>query len=434
MTTLLRDVLMIPERAGAEDYVLRLTDSVGVASAARTLDDYVVTPALADAFDAAMGLVAESITSGVSRGAFLTGSFGSGKSHFMAVLHALLRHDPAARAKAELQPILAGHDEVLLDRKVLPVAFHLLGAESMEQALFAGYLRQVSELHPGAPLPAIHQSDAVLVDAERMRQQIGDDQFFAGPNGGAQGTDDAWATLLGSGTWTAGTYDAARAAAPGSEPAPTAGHRARAAVLHRLHAAGRLRRPRHRPGRHRHPREGPRLRRGRAVPRRARVVAGLPGAEPRVLRPRVAEAHQAGGVCRRLVVAPWDSGQVRWWTWAGAWANGVLATALAWIDPGLVDELDRYDNRYVKLRGDATAGQLRQALQAAKQSFGEDLRGAQARVSDEALKQLKFAELLPPALAAATLSARAADPAACAYVAAMPLISSAAPAAIQGRE
>ena len=56
MSTLLRDVLIIPERAGAEDYVLRLTDSVGDASAARTLDDYVVTPALADAFDAAMGL------------------------------------------------------------------------------------------------------------------------------------------------------------------------------------------------------------------------------------------------------------------------------------------------------------------------------------------------------------------------------------------
>jgi hypothetical protein len=218
MSTLLRDVLMIPERAGAEDYVLRLTDSVGDASAARTLDDYVVTPALTEAFDAAMGLVAESITSGVSRGAFLTGSFGSGKSHFMAVLHALLRHDPAARAKPELQPIIAAHDDVLVDRKVLPVAFHLLGAESMEQALFDGYLRQIRQLHPGAPLPAIHQSDGVLVDAERMRKQIGDDQFFAGLNGDAQqGSDDPWAALLGSGTWTPSTYDAARAAAPGSE-------------------------------------------------------------------------------------------------------------------------------------------------------------------------------------------------------------------------
>jgi len=217
MTTMLRDVLIIPERAGAEDYVLRLTDSVGDASTARTLDDYVVTPALADAFDAAMGLVAESVTSGVSRGAFLTGSFGSGKSHFMAVLHALLRQDMSARAKPELQPIIAGHDDVLLDRKVLPVAFHLLGAESMEQALFAGYLRQIRHLHPGAPLPAIHQSDGVLGDAERMRRQIGDDAFFAGLNGdGEAGSDDPWAALLGSGTWAISTYDAARAAAPGS--------------------------------------------------------------------------------------------------------------------------------------------------------------------------------------------------------------------------
>ena len=53
---------------------------------------------------------------GVSRGAFLTGSSGSSESHFMAVLHALLRYDPAARAKADLHPVLAGHDDVLTDR------------------------------------------------------------------------------------------------------------------------------------------------------------------------------------------------------------------------------------------------------------------------------------------------------------------------------
>jgi len=45
-----------------------------------------------------------------------------------------------------------------------------------------------------------------------------------------------------------------------------------------------------------------------------------------------------------------------------------------------------------------------------------DLTGIHAPVSDEALKQLKFAELLPPALAASTLSARAADDAGCAAV------------------
>ena len=96
MSTLLRDVITIPERAGAEDYVLRLTDSVGHSAVQRTLDEYVVTDALVEAFDAAMGLVAEGITSGTSRGSFLTGSFGSGKSHFMAVLCQVARLPMAA--------------------------------------------------------------------------------------------------------------------------------------------------------------------------------------------------------------------------------------------------------------------------------------------------------------------------------------------------
>ena len=218
MSVLLREVIDIPERAGTEDFVLRLTDSVDGAAVARTLDEYVVTPALAEAFDTALGLVAESLRSGISRGAFLTGSFGAGKSHFMAVLHTLLRHDPAARGKAELQPVVARHDDALLDKRVLPLAFHLLGAESLEQVLFDGYIRQVRQRHPAAPLPALHQSDGILADAERLRARDGDERFLAGLNGGADGGQpDAWTALIGTGTWTAETYAAARAAEPGSE-------------------------------------------------------------------------------------------------------------------------------------------------------------------------------------------------------------------------
>jgi len=220
VNTLLRDVITIPERAGAEDYVLRLTDSVGHSAVQRTLDEYVVTDALVEAFDAAMGLVAEGITSGTSRGTFLTGSFGSGKSHFMAVLHALLQHEPAARAKAELQAVVARHDPVLADRKILPLAFHLLGARTMEEALFQGYIRQIAERHPGAPLPAVHKSDALLEDAERYRAQLGDQQFFAGLNGEADGEGsgvaDPWAAVLGKGQWDAVRYAEARAASAAS--------------------------------------------------------------------------------------------------------------------------------------------------------------------------------------------------------------------------
>ena len=219
MTTFLRDVLVIPERAGAEDYVLRLTDSVSTGGTAQALDDYVVTDALAESFEQALALVAEAVTSGTSRGAFLSGSFGSGKSHFMAVLHALLRHAPAARSIPELQPVVARHDGVLRDTTILPLAFHLLGAESMEAALFSGYIRQIRMLHPDAPLPPVHESDGVLADADGLRAEMGEDRFFAGLNGTAGGgsSADPWAKLIGSGTWTAESYDAARAAAPASE-------------------------------------------------------------------------------------------------------------------------------------------------------------------------------------------------------------------------
>jgi len=190
MSTLLKDVIDIPTQAGAEDYVLRLSDSVGADHVAQTLAAYVVTPDLADSFDLALGLVADAVTSGVSRGAFLTGSFGSGKSHFMAVLHAILRHDQHARGIGDLQSVIAEHDDELQDKKFLPLAFHLLGAESMEAAIFSGYVRQISELHPGAPLPAVHRSDAILQNADDLRARLGDASFFQGLSTGDHGAPD----------------------------------------------------------------------------------------------------------------------------------------------------------------------------------------------------------------------------------------------------
>ena len=47
MSTLLREVIAIPERAGADDFVLRLTEGVQGSHRNQTVDDYVVTDQLA---------------------------------------------------------------------------------------------------------------------------------------------------------------------------------------------------------------------------------------------------------------------------------------------------------------------------------------------------------------------------------------------------
>jgi len=92
------------------------------------------------------------------------------------------------------------------------------------------------------------------------------------------------------------------------------------------------------------------------------------------------------------------------------------------VDPTLVDSSDRFDNRYVRLRGDATVAAVQSTLRTARSEFGPDLAGVEVPVSEEAVKQLKFGELLPPALAAATLSARGSDYPSAALVAVRPVI------------
>jgi ATP-dependent Lhr-like helicase len=99
----------------------------------------------------------------------------------------------------------------------------------------------------------------------------------------------------------------------------------------------------------------------------------------------------------------------RWWTWAGGRANATLAFALDTAIPNLIDGKDRYDNRYIALTGSITSVNLRRGLSILSRSSGAEFPTDGYSVSGEAVSQLKFAELLPPALAAATLAARAVD-------------------------
>ena len=214
--TLIRDLIDIPERVHPGDFVLRLAE--GVARPDETLRTYVVTPQLADAFDRALGLIRDALASGSSKAAYLHGSFGSGKSHFMAVLHLLLQQHAAARATEGLEGVVTGHDDWLAGKRFLLVPYHMIGKPSMEAAVLGGYATRVAELHPDAPVPGVYRSEGLFEDARRLRAEIGDERFFGRINettsGAGEGTA-GWGDL--SAHWDASSFEAALGAPAGAE-------------------------------------------------------------------------------------------------------------------------------------------------------------------------------------------------------------------------
>ena len=214
--TPIRELIDIPERVHRDDFVLRLAE--GVAQPAETLRTYVVTPQLADAFDRALGLIEGALASGSSKAAYLHGSFGSGKSHFMAVLHLLLQQQAEARAAEGLEGVVTRHGDWLSGRRFLLAPYHMIGKPSLDAAVLGGYAARVAELHPDAPTPGVYRSAGLFDDARRLREEIGDETFFARVNESAASTAGAaagWGDL--SARWDAASFEAALGAPAGAE-------------------------------------------------------------------------------------------------------------------------------------------------------------------------------------------------------------------------
>lgn len=216
--TLLKDLINIPERVHQGDFVLKLSE--GVTHADATLRDYVVTPQLVDAFDNALGFIKQSVESSGSKAAYLHGSFGSGKSHFMAILNLVLAGNTQARSIPELASVVARHGWTH-GKKFLLVPYHMIGARDMESAILGQYAEFVRKLHPTAPVPGFYLAEGLFTDAQRMREQMGDEAFFAKLNegtertGGSGGAGSGWGDMDTG--WDAKSFDAATLEAPNGE-------------------------------------------------------------------------------------------------------------------------------------------------------------------------------------------------------------------------
>ncbi|MGH7961256.1 MAG: DUF6079 family protein [Candidatus Binatia bacterium] len=113
--TLIKDLIDIPERVQRGDFVLRLSEAVNRAE--ETLRDYVVTPELRECFDNALVFIRSALATNTSKASYLHGSFGSGKSHFMAVLHLILQGHTDARNIPELASVISKHNAWITGEK-----------------------------------------------------------------------------------------------------------------------------------------------------------------------------------------------------------------------------------------------------------------------------------------------------------------------------
>ena len=143
-----------------------------------------------ECFNDSLNLIKTAVEANSSKAAYLHGSFGSGKSHFMAVLHLILQHNPDVRNVRELQP--------------------------------------VCDTHKDAPLPGVFLADEIFDNARQHRNSLGDEKFFADLNKGKTGgssNDEGGKSRFGkmkhaklsSDGWDAASFEEALEAEPGSK-------------------------------------------------------------------------------------------------------------------------------------------------------------------------------------------------------------------------
>ena len=190
-TVRVKPLFELPESIHKIGFVSVLSEAVGTPE--HTALTYVVTPKLRFAFERALGLVSTALRTGRSQAAFLMGSFGSGKSHFMAMLSLLASGHEAAWRVPELHP-LRDKAEWAGKKKILELHFHMIGHESIEEAIFRKYVEHVRAHHPTATVPGLFADEKLFDDARRSLEELGEDAFFE-PMNPKQSGDGAWGSF-----------------------------------------------------------------------------------------------------------------------------------------------------------------------------------------------------------------------------------------------
>jgi hypothetical protein len=210
MSNLVHDLLELPEAVRKGDFVQGLTE--GIAKPDATLRDYAITPKIVQSFREALSILKSALEDQRSQAVYLDGSFGSGKSHFMAVLALMLADEPTPWRRSELHPLRDAHPWIG-KKKLVQLPIHMLDAQDMESKILGTYVRWAADHHPDSAVPAVYVDEGLFEDARRLRARMGDGAFFAELNGGAKQAASGWGKRATTVVWDGAAFDEAASSA-----------------------------------------------------------------------------------------------------------------------------------------------------------------------------------------------------------------------------
>ncbi|WP_437960326.1 DUF6079 family protein [Sorangium sp. So ce119] len=180
MTLTVSQVFDLPRREDitALGFVVRLSDDDEDATFRRLVDDYVVTPTVAQELPVILKSMRHTYKARGDLGRFVHGSFGSGKSHFLTYLGLLLEDRDVAWSKADpaVRALADEHRGWLGEARLLVVRLHMLTAASghetgFDRAIYEA-VNEALRRRGKAPFEFLHV-DGVLAEARREAELYG---------------------------------------------------------------------------------------------------------------------------------------------------------------------------------------------------------------------------------------------------------------------
>ena len=208
----LRDILDLPETVTKGSFVIKLAEAVHRPEA--LLATYAVTPNVHAVLDKGLAFIGTALAEKRNVATFVHGSFGSGKSHYMAVLSLLAGDDPRPWQEPALHDLRARHPWVG-GKKLLRIHLNMIDAPSLGDKIFRAYLEMTQAAHPEAPIAPLFADAGLFANAASLRATMGDEPFFRALNEGQQ-RDARWGKRADS-AWDAARFEAACASSASAE-------------------------------------------------------------------------------------------------------------------------------------------------------------------------------------------------------------------------